>query len=134
MSAPEQTEPQADAILFTALLETVGLTPKEVAMFTLEPLEKAEQWKSSTRKMPHHIALSLIWLAKHIIEKQEKAEASNVILLLRTPTPALDVQKSKKLLKMVLNSVSWWASEHFEQAELYTKQRGGAFDLRRDTF
>lgn len=132
MASPEQTEPQADAILFTALLETVGLTPKEVAMFTLEPLEKTTQWKEASRKMPHHIALSLVWLAKHIIEKQEKAEASKVIFLLNRQTPKLDIEKSKKLLTMVLNSVSWWASEHFERAETYTKIRGGAFDLRRD--
>lgn len=128
----KSTEPDATAILFTALLETVGLTAKEIAMFTLEPLERAEGWRQG-RKMPHHIALSLVWLAKHIIEKQEKAEASRVILLLRQPpTPKDQLQKSQKLLQMTLESVSWWASEHFEKAKLYCKTRGGTFDLTKD--
>lgn len=131
--SPEQSEPQADAILFTALLDLVGLTPKEVAMFTGEPLEKATQWKEASRKMPHHIALSLVWLAKHIIETQEQAEASRVILLLRQPKAQVEnLQKAKKILEMVMNACSWWSSEFYEQAELYTKQRGGAFDLRRN--
>lgn len=126
---PEAKPVTPDQLLFTRLLDSVGLGDIEVAAFTGETKEHAEEWRTAGRKMPHYVALSLIWLAAHIIERQAaNADKALIILLVKSPAREL-VERSQALLRLVLERVSWWPEEAFTKAKNYTAHRGGAFDL-----
>lgn len=123
------TQPTDDQLLFTGLLASVGLESKEVAAFCQVTPEHAEEWKSSGRRMPFEVALSLIWMAKHILIKQKaQQEKALVILLQKSPAQEM-IERSEEILSILLERVSWWPSRHFEAAKAYTAKRGGTFDL-----
>lgn len=122
-------QPTDDQLLFTGLLASVGLGSKEVAAFCQVTEEHAEEWKSSGRRMPFHIALSLIWLAKHILAKQAAQQSKALIILLQKNPGQEMIERSHEILRLILERVSWWPSHHYETAKTYTLQRGGAFDL-----
>jgi hypothetical protein len=128
------SKPTDEQLLFTGLLASVGLGNKEVAAFCQVTPEHAEEWKSAGRRMPFEIALSLIWLAKHILAKQIANQPKASILLL-VPTPAQEaIERSKEILELMLEVVSWWPSKHYEAAQAYTAKRGGRFDLTPRTY
>lgn len=122
-------QPTDDQLLFTGLLASVGLSSKEVAAFCQVTPEHAEEWKSAGRSLPFHIALALIWLSKHILEKR-KAEQPKATLILLVKTPAQEmIERAEEILRLILERVSWWSSRHYEAAQAYVAKRGGRFDL-----
>lgn len=128
-----ETTPQKEKIapartLFTDLLESVGIETKAVSAFTGVTLEHAQQWRTGARKMPFYIALSLVWLAKHILAKQEASNTSLLIVTVGASDKDL-IERSRKLLALMTEQVSWWSQDEFDKAKAYCAQRGGQFDL-----
>jgi hypothetical protein len=129
------TKPTDEQLLFSGLLGSVGIGDAEVAAFCQVTKEHAEEWRNAGRRMPFEVALSLVWLAKHCLQKQ-KAElpaGSSIILLTKTPAQKM-VERSESILHLMLERVSWWPSKHYEAARAYTAKRGGQFDLSPETY
>lgn len=129
------TKPKDEQLLFSGLLGSVGLGDAEVAAFCQVTKEHAAEWREAGRRMPFEVALSLVWLAKHILTKQRAQLPAGGSIILITKPPAQEmVERSEEILRLMLERVSWWPSRHYEAARAYTAKRGGQFDLSPDTY
>lgn len=146
----EQRREPSDRTLLWELLESSKIEAPEVAVFTRTTRGNVSQWRSGVRKMPFHVALSLVWLAKHCLESGEKKagtqEQGQRILLFAQQLGTVPNdstlpdgwvatikalhENTRRLLDLMLERVASWSEREYQKAKAYCAARGGNFDLK----